>query len=158
MLLNDTLPKYHEQVLGNHKENRGFTTGKTVIAVPLYSAVRRRTAKDSLPCDRNRAHGKEIEHGKGATQRTAMRSARQRGGTAHGNEHQHGEERTKRTAKTIARQRLVTAHGKERTHGKGPFAVRHPFAVRKQVFSFFFHFCFILFTTYVYFSVSFIFC
>jgi hypothetical protein len=135
-----------------------ITTGKTVVAVPLYSAARRRTAKDSLPCDRNRVHGNETEHGKGAIQRTATRNARQRGGTAHGKEHQHGKERTQRTAKNKARQRLATAHGKEQRHGKGAFAVWHPFAVRKQAFSNFFHFCFILYTTYVYFSVSFIFC
>jgi hypothetical protein len=43
-------------------------------------------------------------------------------------------------------------------HGKGAFAVRHPFAVRISPFSNFFNFCFILFITYVYFSISFIFC
>jgi hypothetical protein len=43
-------------------------------------------------------------------------------------------------------------------HGKGTFAVRHPFAVRKSPFSKKNIFCFILFTTYVYFSISFIFC
>jgi hypothetical protein len=115
-----------------------FTTGKTVVAVPLYSAVRRRTANDSLPCDRN--SGNETEHGKGAIQRTATRNARQRRGTAHGKEHQHGKERTQRTAKNKARQRLATAHGKEQRHGKGAFVVWHPFAVRKQAFSFFFSF------------------
>jgi hypothetical protein len=73
-------------------------------------------------------HGNETEHGKGAIQRTAMRNARQRDGTAHGKEHQHGKERTQRRAKNKARQRLATAHGKEQMH---------PFAVRKQAFSFF---------------------
>jgi hypothetical protein len=43
-------------------------------------------------------------------------------------------------------------------HGKGAFAVRHSFAVRISPFSKKKKFCFILFTTYVYFSISFIFC
>jgi hypothetical protein len=43
-------------------------------------------------------------------------------------------------------------------HGKGAFAVRHPFAVRISPFQKKNIFCFILFTTYVYFSISFIFC
>jgi hypothetical protein len=43
-------------------------------------------------------------------------------------------------------------------HGKGAFAVRHPFAMRISPFSKKNHFCFILFTTCVYFSISFIFC
>jgi hypothetical protein len=62
------------------------TTGKTVIAMLLHSAVCPHTANNSLPCDRNTVHGNEVEHGKGAIQRTATSSAWQRGGQVHGKE------------------------------------------------------------------------
>jgi hypothetical protein len=82
-------------------------------------------------------HDNKVEHGKGAIQRTATRSARQRGGRAHGNEQKHDKERIQRTAKNEARQRPATAHCKEHSHGKDAFAVWQPFAVGKQAFSFF---------------------
>jgi hypothetical protein len=115
-----------------------YTTGKTIIAMPLNSAVRRHTAKISLPCDRSMVHGNETEHAKDAIERTSTSSARQRGSRAHGKEKTHGKERSQRTAKNHRTAKAGPAHGKENSHGKGAFAVRQPFAVCIQVFSFFF--------------------
>jgi hypothetical protein len=84
--------------------------------------------------------------------------ARQRRHSTHGNEQRTAKRWQSARQRTQPRQRLTIAHDKEHSHGKDAFAVWQTFAVRKQAFSFFFHFCFILFTTYVYFSISFIFC
>jgi hypothetical protein len=105
--------------------------------MPLNSAVRHHTAKISLLCDRSMVHGNETKHGKGAIERTATSSARQRGSRAHGKEKTHGNERSQRTAKNHCTAKAGPAHGKENRHGKGAFAVRQPFAVCIQVFSFF---------------------
>jgi hypothetical protein len=115
-------------------------TGKTIVAMPLNSAVRRHTAKISLPCDRSMVHGNETGHGKGPIGRTATSSARQRGSRAHDKEKRHGKERSQHTAKNHRTVKDGPAHGKENSHGKGGFAVRQTFAMCIQVFSFFFIF------------------
>jgi hypothetical protein len=69
-------------------------------------------------------HGNEMAHGKGAIERTATSSARQRCSRAHGKEKTHGKERSQRTAKN------------HRT-AKNTDTAKGAFAVRIQVFSFF---------------------
>jgi hypothetical protein len=48
-----------------------LTTGKTGVAVHIFFAVRRRTVKPSLPCDRRKTHGNAQAYGKELTKRTA---------------------------------------------------------------------------------------
>jgi hypothetical protein len=126
-------------------------------AVPPNTAVRRHTTKISLPCDRRTTHGNYRAHGKDGEENTAKGDARQRYHRAHGKDTTHGKGPSKRTAKNmgttkvqISAVRCYYAVSRATTHGKGAFAVR------LLDFSLFFHFCFILFTTYLYFLISFI--
>jgi hypothetical protein len=100
-LLNPNAPKF-TPFLGM---TMSYTTGKMFFAVPTNTAVRQRTAKKSLPCDRSTTHGNYKAHGKDATQRTAKGDARQRHHAAHGKDFRHGKGRSRRTAKKRARQR-----------------------------------------------------
>jgi hypothetical protein len=140
--------------------------------------VRRRTAKKSLPCDQKETHGKEHKHDKQYTKRTATTYSRQRHLQTHGKEATHGKEENEPTTKKRATAKVPSiavqafyAVRPEALHGNGAFAVRHEafhgkgvFAVRlflcraQYRFFIFFHFHFILINTYVYFSISFIFC
>jgi hypothetical protein len=134
------------------------TTGKTIVAVQLNSAVRHHTAKISLPCDRSIVHGNETAHGKGAIERTATSSARQRGSRAHGKERPHGKERSQRTTKK-RRTAKAEASARQRTQPRQRCLCRAAALCHAHTsFFIFFHFCFIIFTPYVYFSISFKFC
>jgi hypothetical protein len=132
-------------------------------AVPPNTTVRRHTAKISLPCDRRTTHGNYRAHGKDGEENTAKGDARQRYHRAHGKDTTHGKGPSKRTAKNmrtakvqISAVRCYYAVSRTTTHGKGAFDVRYTFAVRLLAFSLFFHFYFILLTTYLYFLISFI--
>jgi hypothetical protein len=63
-----------------------ITTGKTLAAMLQDTAVRRRTAKNSLPWDGRTTHGKEVEHGKASPPRTATKDTRQSLTITHGKE------------------------------------------------------------------------
>jgi hypothetical protein len=52
------------------------TTGKTLAAMLANSAVRPRTAKNSLSCYKTTMHGNDMAHGKDATKHTATSEAR----------------------------------------------------------------------------------
>jgi hypothetical protein len=130
-----------------------------VAVVPPNTAVHHHTAKISLPCDRSTTQGNYRAHGKDDVENTAKGDARQRNARAHGKDTTHGKGRSQRTVKNIGTTkvqisdvRYYYAVSRATTHGKGAFAVR------LLAFSLFFHFCFILFTTYLYFLISFILC
>jgi hypothetical protein len=69
-----------------------YTTGKRGAAVHIDCAVRRGTAKMSLPCDQSPTHGKEYKHGKHEKGRTAKKHPRQRVKQTHDKEKNHGKE------------------------------------------------------------------
>jgi hypothetical protein len=93
-------------------------------------AVRRCTAKISLPCAASRTHGNNNTHGKVWEQRTAMKPSTTKKDLAHCKEISHGKVQRKRTAMIGGRQSPYKPHGKETMHGKGMgIVVARPFAV-----------------------------
>jgi hypothetical protein len=94
-------------------------------------AVRRCTAKISLPCAASRTHGNDNTHGKVWEQRTAMKPSTAKKDMAHGKEISHGKVQRNRTAMIGGRQSPYKPHGKETMHGKGlGIAEARPFAVQ----------------------------
>jgi hypothetical protein len=117
-------------------------------------------------------HGKDgfaVRPDNNARQRKRARQTRLR---THGKETPTTKRNSNAQQRQAAWQRAKLAHGKESCHGKGArlcrarvlcrgpcYPARQRSLCRAQNnFFFFFHFYFILFNTYVYFSISFIFC
>jgi hypothetical protein len=128
------------------------------------NVVRRRTAKNYLPWVWRTKHDKEAGHGKISTSRTALFHARQSITMTHGKDSWHVKKQKRRTTKNSARQRrtplscMATMPCTTVTNkAKEPLPCGSPLPCVILAFPIF-SFMFIIFTTYVYFSISFIFC
>jgi hypothetical protein len=141
-----------------------YTTGKTLAAVLLNSAMRCCIAKISLSWDKEIMHSNEIAHGKDATEhmqrpthgkavpeRTTKNSRTAKGEASARQRHLPRQRRTPLPCTVIMPCAVLSCTAKE------PLPCGQRFAVRILAFSKKNHFYFILFTTYVYFSISFIF-